>query len=373
MTSAEQALPVLLESVYAAATDPTHWRSFARELEACLGGPGGLLVRRFTGAPGHDFAVSTHGAEYATAYASYYWRINPWDHGAELRRPGVVYTSEELYDPSELLRTEFYSDLLRLLDVQHSIWMCACVTPGFSVELTTQRSNRAGAFADPERTLLEGLAPHLRRAIEISDRLALAQGALSLEVIEGLGAAALAVDSGGRVTAISPGAERLLASKGVLRTSNGRIRATDVQADRKLQALIAASTGVGDAGLLGKVLHLPAAGGPAARATVLPLPRDHPWSQPLALIMLSMPSAKPEVGAISEVLGLTNAEARLVAGLCDGLSLAQYAAAAGITVHTARDYLRRASEKLGHSRQVDLVRAVSGDPLVRVLSRPKPS
>lgn len=58
------------------------------------------------------------------------------------------------------------------------------------------------------------------------------------------------------------------------------------------------------------------------------------------------------------MFGLTASESRLAAALAEGLSLEDAAAAEGWTVNSARSYLRTIFQKMGVSRQADLVRMV---------------
>jgi DNA-binding CsgD family transcriptional regulator len=60
--------------------------------------------------------------------------------------------------------------------------------------------------------------------------------------------------------------------------------------------------------------------------------------------------------------GLTFAEASLAMRLVQGESIAEAAAALGITEHTARTHLKRVFAKTGTMRQAELVREVLLDP-----------
>jgi DNA-binding CsgD family transcriptional regulator len=63
---------------------------------------------------------------------------------------------------------------------------------------------------------------------------------------------------------------------------------------------------------------------------------------------------------------LTPAEARLLAALAAGQDVAGYAGANAIGVGTVRTHLKQIFEKTGHHSQVELVRAVLSDPLMRI-------
>lgn len=66
----------------------------------------------------------------------------------------------------------------------------------------------------------------------------------------------------------------------------------------------------------------------------------------------------PSRAAISDLFGLTTAEAGLVAALAQGLRLEDAADAQGITIGTARSYLKQVFSKTNTNRQPELIRLV---------------
>jgi DNA-binding CsgD family transcriptional regulator len=88
----------------------------------------------------------------------------------------------------------------------------------------------------------------------------------------------------------------------------------------------------------------------------------------LAMLMASERNADPDPLDIRERLGLTRAEAELVALLCRGLRVDDCAAARGVSVATARAQLASAFAKTGTTSQARLVShvlALAGQPRPR--------
>jgi DNA-binding CsgD family transcriptional regulator len=85
-----------------------------------------------------------------------------------------------------------------------------------------------------------------------------------------------------------------------------------------------------------------------------------------ALVLVADPQADRSAQGteLARVFGLTGAEARLLMGLVEGRSLQECAAAAGISVQTARSQLKRIFDKTGERRQSDLIRLVLTNPVV---------
>lgn len=65
------------------------------------------------------------------------------------------------------------------------------------------------------------------------------------------------------------------------------------------------------------------------------------------------------VAVVREAYGLTRAEARLAAALADTLDLARAAETIGISIHTARTYVKRIFQKTETTGQPDLVRLLT--------------
>ena len=72
----------------------------------------------------------------------------------------------------------------------------------------------------------------------------------------------------------------------------------------------------------------------------------------------------PSVDALRRCWGLSPTQASVVVGVCEGLSVTQVAARLGIGVQTVRGHMKHIFSRSGYRRQVDLVRACCGLPLL---------
>ena len=117
-------LQSLLDALYDAAVDPTHWADFLNHLTRAVSGEAAALVL-------HDFAnVSSSVAEQVglssegtRLYAQHYYKLDVWT--AKARESGksiVTTTSEQLCPWSEFRRTEYYNDFLRIHGIAHGIF-----------------------------------------------------------------------------------------------------------------------------------------------------------------------------------------------------------------------------------------------------------
>lgn len=94
---------------------------------------------------------------------------------------------------------------------------------------------------------------------------------------------------------------------------------------------------------------------------------------PLVVLLASDPDVHYEIqrGALSEMYGMTGAEADVAGMLAEGLSPDEISHDLGISMNTVRTHMKRAFEKTRVGRQADLVRVLLSNP-VHTLSRAEP-
>jgi DNA-binding NarL/FixJ family response regulator len=83
-----------------------------------------------------------------------------------------------------------------------------------------------------------------------------------------------------------------------------------------------------------------------------------------AVLFISDPEARLEVSSavVSDLFGLTGSEARLTKALAEGYRLEDAASLSGITISSARTYLKQIFGKTGTSRQAELVQLILSSP-----------
>jgi DNA-binding CsgD family transcriptional regulator len=307
-----------------------------------------------------------------TAYAEHYHGCNLWfERGIKRGFPAVV-LGDELASSDELLRSEWY-EYCRQLDAFHVIGAQFHVNDAFSAQFGAHRPRRRRAFNESSRQMMQVLLPHLQRSIQLQMRLGLSDQirALTLDLFERAGVGVLILDRQMRLLFANSLAERLLDNSSGLRVANGRVsvaRASAVTFERMVARAAQTSSGEGlDAGGMLTVGYAP---GKTLRLLVSPLPRDGfgagslgPAVMVLAADDQAVPAWAPE--QLQNAFGLTRAEALLLAALVTGESVSDHARRLGISVETARTHLKHVLNKTGHHRQVDLVRTVLADPLLR--------
>ncbi len=281
---------------------------------------------------------------------------------------GTVVTDRDVMPRAEFLRTAFYDECLRPNGLSTLMNLRAARGEGGAVgNVCVLRSAGQGEFGPEEVKLLEGLAPHLRRAVAVHVRLAEAEGerrALS-EALQRLPHAAFLVDAAAVVRLANAAGAELLAKRDGLSVDAGdgmALRAAKADETAALRHSIAAAVRGGAGPTPAGRTRLPRPGKAPLMATVVPLtaaglaaaglPPD-----PTALLLVADPAAKaqtPSPAVLRETFGLTPAEAEIAARAARGEGMPAAAEALGVSQGTARLHLHRVFEKTGARRQAEL-------------------
>ena len=232
-------------------------------------------------------------------------------------------------------------------------------------------------FADDEMHRRFALvAPHVRRAVligQVIDRKTVEAAALA-DSFDTLTAGMFLVDAIGRILHANASGHMMVAEANVLRAANGKLGATEPQADQALLDSFTAAAG-GDAALGRKGIAVPlrARNGERYVAHILPLTSGArrkagtSYSAVASVFVrravLDLPSP-PE--AVAKEFQLTPAELRVLFAIIEVGGVPEVAETLGIAETTVRFHLRQLFEKTGTHRQAELVKLVAGfaNPLV---------
>lgn len=355
-----------LDACYDAVVDPASWvealHGLARSLDAvcCMFYPQHPEDTLLQMPASHDFR------DFLGEFVRDGWWLN--DHRADRGWPmfnagRTVVLEEEVATEEERRALAAYHDLYPRYDVP---WWAGL---GFRVSerqwvFPILRSERAGRFARAEAAQMEPIVPHLRRMISISEKLAFGRVVSTLDILDHVRVAALALDWRSRVIRMNSAAKALLGD-GIACVA-GRLEATDRRSDGALQRLLAAAVSPEAADLSTQ----------SAATSTLPVTIRRFGRRPLvaeampaaglfgdilqqarALVFIADMEARnqPRQERIAAILGVTAAESLLLARLAAGDGLAEAAAAIGISIHTARSQLKSLFAKTGTHRQAELV------------------
>lgn len=362
----------IIETAYSAALEPDKWGLVAERLSYWFGGPAALYVRPSRQPHTSRMIASSFDPAFEASYNDYYAARNLYVL-ADSHALGAVVPSEAVISPRDLERTEFYGDWLLPQRLKHGVSIQVRPGSGQALNLAMNRSAGGGEFSSSDLDHLGRLVPHLSRSLDIASKLLTldSRAQASLAALDQLSLAAFIVSADGLVHFQNAAAERLLERTSTVRVSRGRLSASRASdQSRILQALSAAA--FGKEGIRqGDIFPLSDVDATCRLSVTVAPSSDHALmsgiSEPGVLVLIADSDARPGLSteAISSVYGLTPSQARLAAALCAGESLSDYVGKAGISETTGKTHLRGIFEKLGESRQVDIVRRLLMDPALR--------
>jgi DNA-binding CsgD family transcriptional regulator len=267
-----------------------------------------------------------------------------------------------------LLRSEFYLEFLRPLDVRYSIRAVLTSDPEPLSYFSAGRPHKSRPFGDPQRRVLRAVTPHLMQALRIQSRLEWNQaGRIAVSgALERIPLAVIFLDRRCRVVDMNSSARRIVEAGDGLRVERGVLVAFCTRAEVQLQQMIFGAAALESGRFLqhGGAVALPRPDGRRPlSAMVAPtgLTGIFPSSRSARVVVLIEEPARGSTTPSVEFAKhhkLSPAEAELTTRLVSGLSLKQAAAALGVRDNTARSHLKRVFVKTGARRQAELVRRV---------------
>ncbi len=277
---------------------------------------------------------------------------------------GAIFVGHEILPDEELLRSEFYNDFLRPQGFFHIMGGVPIKEPERMAVIRFIRSRRAKPFAERDKRLLGTLMPHLSRALRLHWEFAglRAERDGARDALNQLREGVILLDRQGEVLATNERARRILERGDGLLPCDGRLSASDpgeqARLDRALETAHAGDGGTGATLLISR----PSGGRPLS----LRVERlaggvvDLVTKRAVIAVFIddSVGDALPSVEVVSDTLGLTAQQARLVVALAAGRRLKEIAAGLGITYQTARTHLANIRKRTGAHSQKDVVRLV---------------
>jgi DNA-binding CsgD family transcriptional regulator len=369
----EDYLPPIVDRLYGAALEPSLWEDFLRQVMKDAQAPcATIFVHRFD-EPGATIDLFPGvDAEHKRLFETYYFKCNSWMAASEHRMfESSVFTGEEVLHSSELVRTEYYADYLRHIEIFHAINVCLWRSHDAMANLTLFRP-KGTPFEKTERTMLSRLYPHVRRALEIHRRTT-STGVLerTLNPVERLNACAMLVDERGEVVYANSRAEQFLIAAEFLTVRNGRLQATTIADSASLTSCLRRATDWRGNSRDGGTVNVRSWKSQRRVTThVIPfISTDLAFlsaQHRVALVLIDDRSAQlSDATALRASWGLTDAEAKLALLLTRGASLSAIAEMRQVSIHTVRTQIKSIFMKTGTHSQAELVRIMLLDDSCR--------
>ena len=356
--------PAFLSSTIAAVYDcvlrPSQWAPVLVQLAEAVGaGRAFLGMSTVSGQDAKIVVAHNHGSMEAVIRATAFNPMMPL---------GLVWPVDKAlvmsrdYGLDAVKASRFYREFLRPRgDLDAVAFVISREGDTFGQWVLTTQHDR-GPLTDEEAAGLELIAPHIRRAVEISDVLGSYRAASGTyqAALDQLSAPVLIVDRQRRVAFANHCAAAALERGDVFRLQGGRLRGVTPSAEGAIRRATRESTD-GGAGMTGFESAVMGAEGAEhlVFAVTLDGGADMLPGQPEQSTLLVLRSPREDTGnpvaIAARTFGLTNAQVQVLAFLAQGYSPEEVAQCIGIKVATVRSHLVDLFGKTGTRRQSELV------------------
>lgn len=351
-----------LESCYDAIASPGRWHSALDDLAYSIGASACVILP-------HEVSDRQFGEVCSTEM----WKLNErWQRNLDWVKP--VYEPRgdpfvrsgyqavnlcDLFSDDELRHSRFHQEIAKPAGLYY--WACGI----FSAEgrywcMPFFRGSEP--FAQEELEPIAEIARRTARIVSISEKITRSSAEYEILTLERIGSAALLIDRHGNVSRANRHAEQLFCAEFGVR--HGRLwtaaSASLARLDRFMAALEYAKT---HNSALPAPIVVARGGSPWLMIEAMPVTSAsmEVFNGCRALLVLTDLTRPPiaDAAVLGLAFGLTRAEARLAAAVCEGRDLETVATAFGVSRLTVRTQLKTVFAKTGTRRQAELVARVS--------------
>ncbi len=374
-----QVLSDTIGAIYDCALDPHRWPYASRAIaDLCESTAGGICVHDMRHVQNDQLFVFGYQPAFLERLGRHYAQ-SPMAAADIVANIGDVNALS--MDCSELLETRFFRDVLRPFGLLDIIWFPALRTGGRMASMHASRNEKMPQYQRREIGLFKLLAPHVCRALAISDALDIR--ALKSEMLErtldALAAGVFLTARDGRIVYMNAAAEGQIRSGSAIRMVNNRLSPTDPAAASALsKAIDQAARDDVDMDMTAHSLAIPEPDGRGYVASFLPVERGQrraavaPFAASCAVFVQDPAQAPLMPGeAFARLHRLTGGELRVLLALAQGLGGKEAADMLGISEPTVRTHLQRIFAKTGTDRQAELLQLLhNSTPPTRLPQRP---
>jgi DNA-binding CsgD family transcriptional regulator len=361
----------VVDRLYDAVADLDRWPAFLEGATALFGARG-AQVGHFDLVNSRLSFTIVHGYDWSAAHMQRYERLMGED-------PRLPYFSANPFKPihcrmsltdEQLHASRVYKEVLSVGGVEYSLGVNLVEDNRTLTYFLVLRDRTQPRFNDQDCELMAVLIPHLCRALKLQRDLGLIEfgKSIAFDALDSMALGIIIIDSDARVKFCNQAAREIADAKDGLRIIGQRlvIDGTDgegvrVRAQRLIRSAQSGTPPSGDALLVNRP-----SGAEAYSVLVSSLWGNQlrfGWSmlnEPLAIVYIRDPNRPEETRSetLQRLYGLAPSQARLAELLATGCSLTDAAKELGITVISARQYLKLIFQKTSTHRQAELIRKI---------------
>lgn len=366
-----ETLNALIGHIYDSVLEPERWNETLARITAALcplSWEAAFILWESTNPPGARFVAATGlAAGVQEIYAAVYAGNHPWSQKLMRYGNGSVVDSNDLMTREEFSESAFFQNFLAPWGIDRML--CVLLDRRGNERLGLMLPGPGDRDVETLKRGLRILAPHIQRAMRISDRIA------TLELA--VGAARVAADVAPFAIFSLDDQLGILAANsratqyeevGFIRVAQDRFAFTHPASQKKLLDLV---RNPAPAGLAFQAVGRSGAECPVLIARMRPQTAQHiggfTAGASLIVTLGSAPGETPvvEIDRVAQWFALTPAEARLAVALSAGKTLQGYAADRAVSLNAIRFLLKGIFRKTGATSQAQLVALLARLPGAR--------
>jgi DNA-binding CsgD family transcriptional regulator len=354
------------DQIYEAAIVPELWPEVLSSIAKACNSIGGVLF-----AANPQFVGGIASPELTSIFAEFVkqgWAArNPRPVRAAQRRLRGFVSDHDLFTPEEMDADLAYA-FMRSLGVGWCAGLAAPMPTGDLVVFSWERRFKDGPFDSTTLQSMNAMTGHLSRAALVAARLGLEKARAAAETMSAIGLPAAVLSPSTRLLVANELFQRFVPSLAQDRKEGLVIM--DARADALLRQALCRVTG--KAGHCGEIQSIPVAAKKDRLPMVIhvvPIRRraQDVFSAATCMLVMTELNQAPGIEAtlIQGLFDLTPAEARIAQAIVSGLQVKEIAKRHGVSMGTVRLQVKSVLAKTGTSRQLELVRLLSGAALSR--------
>lgn len=362
----------LIDVMYLSATQPQAIGELASELHRVTrANVTGTTVHNFVSNRGHIPTLIGAPVDATAIYQQRYSSDNIWFLRIPPLQTGSVLVTDDYVGLAELKQTSFWREYVSLLDIAHGAGICGLRDQGSIVMLNLYYPQGGGPCAGDDLELFKRLGPHWVNTCAIQNKLGMLQdtAATLSSALDRVTLAVAFIDARGKVCRINAGMEQLCRNGNIVAVNRGRLQARDSGDARRLDKAIASAILPVEnsttspsterlllhdgTALLAAFASVHALGCAATQTQGISNAAAIVFIRPLAVA-----NTHDLAQALSELFGLTAAEAEFAVQLHQHCDLTLAANALGTRVDSARTRLKLIFDKTGVHGQPALIRLI---------------
>jgi DNA-binding CsgD family transcriptional regulator len=359
----------LVGMTYEAVLDESKWGAFLEAFARAAGSSSGYLRSTDLMNKVDVFVSIGYDPAMKTSYANHFIKLDYYSTFYKAAAVNVVghdqMTNLVGISQSEQRRTEYYNDyILRLGSHDHAMGVVLAREGHQTVQFATQRSRHVGEYGEEELRLMNLLAPHVSRAVQIHRKIShvTAEKEWALGALDQLRMSVILTNASGTPLFANRAAELMLTEGDGINTHQGKLILSNPSETARFYKLIDDAAKGAPGTNRGGDMRITLRGSEYLQCLVMPIPLEFTarWNIGLAsgcvAVFLSKPGGlqlPPQ--RLAEQYGLTPAEGRLAAKLTALRSVEQASDELCISVHTARSQLKSIFAKTGVQSQSELL------------------